>query len=78
MTTPILELDGVVGGYGAMTILNGTSFAVKRGAITTVIGLSEVASSGPNTGPRAARTLAPFRAMTVSGMLILFVTFCTD
>ena len=38
MTTPILELDGVVGGYGAMTILNGTSFAVKRGAITTVIG----------------------------------------
>ncbi|CAM5216007.1 hypothetical protein BTHI11S_03279 [Bosea thiooxidans] len=27
MTTPILELDGVVGGYGAMTILNGTSFA---------------------------------------------------
>ena len=38
MSTPILELDGVVGGYGAMTILNGTSFAVKRGAITTVIG----------------------------------------
>ena len=38
MTTPILELDGVVGGYGAMTILNDTSFAVKRGAITTVIG----------------------------------------
>lgn len=38
MTTPILELDSVVGGYGAMTILNGTSFSVKRGAITTVIG----------------------------------------
>ncbi len=38
MTTPILELDGVVGGYGAMTILNGTSFKVPRGAITTVIG----------------------------------------
>jgi branched-chain amino acid transport system ATP-binding protein len=38
MSTPILELDGVVGGYGAMTILNGTSFTVKRGAITTVIG----------------------------------------
>ena len=38
MTTPILELDGVVGGYGAMTILNGTSFKVKRAAITTVIG----------------------------------------
>ena len=38
MTAPILELDGVVGGYGAMTILNGTSFKVKRAAITTVIG----------------------------------------
>jgi branched-chain amino acid transport system ATP-binding protein len=38
MTTPILELDGVVGGYGAMTILNGTTFKVRRAAITTVIG----------------------------------------
>lgn len=38
MTAPILELDGVVGGYGAMTILNGTSFTVRRAAITTVIG----------------------------------------
>jgi branched-chain amino acid transport system ATP-binding protein len=38
MTAPILELDGVVGGYGAMTILNGTSFKVPRAAITTVIG----------------------------------------
>lgn len=38
MTTPILELDGVVGGYGAMTILNGTTFTVPRAAITTVIG----------------------------------------
>ncbi len=38
MTTPILELDGVVGGYGAMTILNGPTFKVPRAAITTVIG----------------------------------------
>ncbi|OYW99449.1 MAG: ABC transporter ATP-binding protein [Bosea sp. 32-68-6] len=38
MTPPILELDGVVGGYGAMTILNGTTFKVRRAAITTVIG----------------------------------------
>ena len=37
-STPILELDGVVGGYGAMTILNGTTFKVPRAAITTVIG----------------------------------------
>ena len=36
--TRSVELDGVVAGYGAMTILNGLSFAVRRGAITTVIG----------------------------------------
>ncbi len=34
----ILELDAVVAGYGAMTILNGTSFTVERGTITTIIG----------------------------------------
>jgi len=37
-TSPILALDGVTAGYGKMTILNGTTFAVGRGAITTVIG----------------------------------------
>jgi branched-chain amino acid transport system ATP-binding protein len=35
---PILSLADVVAGYGAMTILNGTSFDVRRAAITTVIG----------------------------------------
>ena len=35
---PVLELDEVVAGYGAMTILNGTTFKVRRAAITTVIG----------------------------------------
>lgn len=34
----ILTLNGVVAGYGKMTILNGTSFTVPRAAITTVIG----------------------------------------
>jgi branched-chain amino acid transport system ATP-binding protein len=33
-----LELDGVVAGYGQMTILNGTTFKVPRASITTVIG----------------------------------------
>ena len=37
-TDPIVEMDNVVAGYGAMTILNGTSFRIARGAITTVIG----------------------------------------
>ena len=31
-------LDGVVAGYGKMTILNGVTARVRRGAITTVIG----------------------------------------
>lgn len=39
MATEIaLELDGVVAGYGQMTILNGTTFKVPRSSITTVIG----------------------------------------
>jgi len=35
---PILALEDVVSGYGKLTVLNGTSFTVARGAITTVIG----------------------------------------
>jgi len=38
MTRTILKLNGVVGGYGRMTILNGTTFEVPEGSITTVIG----------------------------------------
>jgi branched-chain amino acid transport system ATP-binding protein len=38
LVTDILALDGVVGGYGKLTVLNETSFKVARGAITTVIG----------------------------------------
>ncbi len=34
----ILTLDSVIAGYGKMTILNGTTAAVRRAAITTVIG----------------------------------------
>jgi branched-chain amino acid transport system ATP-binding protein len=37
-TSPILEIKDVVAGYGRMTILNGTTFDVPRGSITTVIG----------------------------------------
>ena len=35
---PILALEDVVAGYGAMTILNGASLIVRRGTITTLIG----------------------------------------
>jgi branched-chain amino acid transport system ATP-binding protein len=38
MSEPILDVQGLVGGYGKMTILNGTSFSVPAGTITTVIG----------------------------------------
>ena len=38
MSDHSLEMDNVVGGYGRITILNGTSFKIRRGAITTVIG----------------------------------------
>jgi branched-chain amino acid transport system ATP-binding protein len=34
----ILEIAEIVAGYGAMTILNGTTFRVRRGTITTIIG----------------------------------------
>src|SRR4029078_1548788 len=38
MREPILDVQGLVGGYGKMTILNGTTFSVAPGTITTVIG----------------------------------------
>jgi len=37
-TDAILELDGVVAGYGKLTVLKGASLKVARGAITTMIG----------------------------------------
>src|SRR6478735_11098552 len=38
MSEPILDVQGLVSGYGKMTILNGTTFQVPAGSITTVIG----------------------------------------
>jgi branched-chain amino acid transport system ATP-binding protein len=37
-TEPILELDGVIAGYGRLTVLHGTSFQVRPATITTLIG----------------------------------------
>ncbi|HEY8563967.1 MAG TPA: ABC transporter ATP-binding protein [Beijerinckiaceae bacterium] len=34
----LLEVEGLVAGYGRMTILNGTSFSVRPGTITTIVG----------------------------------------
>jgi branched-chain amino acid transport system ATP-binding protein len=38
MSEIILDVQNLVGGYGKMTILNGTSFTVPKGSITTIIG----------------------------------------
>jgi len=56
---PALELDGVVAGYGALTILNGLSFAVARGQITTLIGAN---GAGKSTVFKCVFGLVPPRA----------------
>ena len=38
MSRTILDVQGLVGGYGKMTILNGTTFSVPEATITTMIG----------------------------------------
>jgi branched-chain amino acid transport system ATP-binding protein len=61
-TRPILELDQVVAGYGKMTILNGTTFAAPRSAITTVIGPN---GAGKSTVFKAVFGLLPVRSGTI-------------
>lgn len=56
---PILTLADVVAGYGSMTILNGTSFSVRRATITTVIGPN---GAGKSTVFKAIFGLLPVRA----------------
>jgi branched-chain amino acid transport system ATP-binding protein len=56
---PILTLTDVVAGFGAMTILNGTSFSVRRAAITTVIGPN---GAGKSTVFKAIFGMLPVRA----------------
>jgi branched-chain amino acid transport system ATP-binding protein len=58
-TDAILTLEGVVSGYGKMTILNGTSARIRRGAITTVIGPN---GAGKSTVFKTVFGLLPTRA----------------
>ena len=60
----ILTLRDVVGGYGEMTILNGTSFDVPAGTITTVI--------GPNGAGKSTVFKAIFGLVKVRSGRILF------
>jgi len=55
----LLRFDEVVAGYGRETILHGLSFAVPRGAITTVIGPN---GAGKSTAFKAAFGMLPVRA----------------
>jgi len=63
VSEPILILDGVVAGYGKMTILNGTTARVNRGAITTVIGPN---GAGKSTLFKTIFGLLPVRAGTIT------------
>ncbi len=58
----MLEVSGLVGGYGRMTILNGTTFGVARGAITTIIGPN---GAGKSTAFKAIFGLLKLREGTV-------------
>ena len=60
---PILVLDGVFAGYGKMTILNGTTARIRRGAITTVIGPN---GAGKSTLFKTIFGLLPVRDGTIT------------
>jgi branched-chain amino acid transport system ATP-binding protein len=60
---PLLVLDRVFAGYGKMSILNGTTARVRRGAITTVIG---PIGAGKSTMFKAVFGLLPVRSGSVT------------
>jgi branched-chain amino acid transport system ATP-binding protein len=64
LATEILALESVVGGYGKLTVLNGTSFKVARDAITTVI--------GPNGAGKSTLFKAVFGLLPVQRGRIVF------
>lgn len=59
---PALVVDGVVAGYGKMTILNGITAKIRRGAITTVIGPN---GAGKSTLFKTVFGLLPVRGGTI-------------
>ena len=64
MKTDILAVEDIVGGYGKLTVLNGTSFKVARGAITTLI--------GPNGAGKSTVFKAVFGLLRVQRGRIVF------
>ena len=61
---PILALDDLTGGYGKLRVLDGTSFSVARGAITTLI--------GPNGAGKSTLFKALFGLLPVERGRVLF------
>jgi branched-chain amino acid transport system ATP-binding protein len=60
----MLELKNVTGGYGRITILNGTSFEIPKASITTVI--------GPNGAGKSTVFKAVFGLLNIhSGQILL-------
>src|SRR3954463_4742886 len=62
--TELLSVEGIVGGYGKLTVLNGTTFKVARGALTTVI--------GPNGAGKSTLFKAIFGLVRATGGRIVF------
>ena len=60
---PLLLLDKVVAGYGKMTILNGLTARIARGAITTVIGPN---GAGKSTMFKTVFGVLPVRSGTIT------------
>ena len=60
---PLLILDKVIAGYGKMTILNGLSARIRRGAITTVIGPN---GAGKSTMFKTVFGVLPVRSGTIT------------
>ena len=64
MVADILALEDIVSGYGKLTVLDGTSFTVARGAITTVI--------GPNGAGKSTVFKAVFGLLPVQRGRVMF------
>ena len=63
-TDTILRLDGIVAGYGRMTVLDGTRLEIARGTITTMI--------GPNGAGKSTVLKAIFGLLAVRAGRIVF------
>jgi branched-chain amino acid transport system ATP-binding protein len=64
LATSLLAVENIVGGYGMLTVLNGTTFKVAGGSLTTVI--------GPNGAGKSTLFKALFGLLRVQSGRIVF------